>query len=456
MSESDPTKINRLPPHSDEAERCAIGCMLLDPKVCINEASSKIGSKKCFYDLRHQTVYETLVALSEEGVPVDLVLLAQRLKDKGQLESVGGLTYLAHLSDIVPSSANLEHYLRIVWEKYILRKMIRTCTDFVGRAYDHEDEFEELMDEVESDVLSVSLENNGSGDNRSMKELMQRSVSAIEDLHANKGKIMGIASGLPDIDVLTGGFRPGDMIVVAARPSVGKSSLGMQIAEHVGVDLDLPVGVFSLEMSADSLALRLLCSRARVDIKTLKEDGLLCERDFPKLIKAAGEFSKNRIQIDETSGLSILQLKARARRMHQQHGIKLLVVDYLQQLHSTNRRSENRQQEIADISNGLKEIAKELHIPVIVMAQLNREIEKRNPGSKPRMSDLRESGAIEQDADIVLLLYRKKDDDEEEYSSAVQVGAVLAKQRNGPTGDIDLVFMRQFTRFECCTHAPSE
>jgi replicative DNA helicase len=264
--------------------------------------------------------------------------------------------------------------------------------------------------------------------------------------------LTGISTGFMDLDKMTTGFHPGEMIVIAARPSMGKTSLAMNIAEHVAVDLKLPVGVFSLEMTAESLVLRMLCSRSRVNLRNVR-DGFLVERDFPVLTNSAGKLGAAPLIIDDSSGLSILQLKAKARRMHQQYGIKLFVIDYLQLLHSTARRAENRQQEIADISNGVKSLAKELNVPVIVLSQLNRELEK-DKSRKPRMSDLRESGSIEQDADLIGLLYKPSAGDDDDASApseeqdAVAVNLLIAKQRNGPTGDVHLTFMKSYTRFE--------
>jgi replicative DNA helicase len=268
--------------------------------------------------------------------------------------------------------------------------------------------------------------------------------------------LTGLGTGFPDFDKMTSGLHEGEMIVIAARPSMGKTSLAMNVAEHVALDLRLPVGVFSLEMTADSLVLRMLCSRARVNLRSIR-DGFLAERDFPKLTGAAGKMANAPLFIDDSSGLSILQLRAKARRMYQQYGIKLFVIDYLQLLHSTARRAENRQQEIADISSGIKALAKELKVPVIVLSQLNRELEK-DKNRKPRLSDLRESGAIEQDADLVALLYKPSSDDEDAPAEqeAAPVNLLIAKQRNGPTGDVNLTFLKSYTRFESAAKISSE
>jgi replicative DNA helicase len=293
-----------------------------------------------------------------------------------------------------------------------------------------------------------------------IKELVNRAITKIEEYHTNQGMLTGLSTGFVDFDKMTTGLHAGEMIVVAARPSMGKTSLAMNIAEHVALELKAPVGVFSLEMTAEQLVLRMICSRSRVNLRNVR-DGFLAERDFPKLTGAAGKMAAAPLFIDDSSALSILQLRAKARRMWQQFGIKLFVIDYLQLLHSTSRRAENRQQEIAEISGGLKALAKELGVPVLVLSQLNRELEKRGPGERPRLSDLRESGAIEQDADLVGLLYREsknKDGDEEPEveQDAIAVKLYIAKQRNGPTGDVDLTFLKSYTRFESAAKVSAE
>ena len=444
--------VDRLPPHAIDMEQGVLGCVLISPNECMGECIEKLKSgAEVFYDLRHQTIFSALAEMYDAQQAIEVLTLQQRLKDKQLLEQVGGLAYLSSLPDKVPSAANLSYYLDVVQEKYLLRKMIHVCTDVVGRVYDHEGEVDALMDEVERDILRISearVQENSSN----IKELVKRAINQIEDFHQRQGMLTGVGTGFTDLDKMTSGFHPGEMIVIAARPSMGKTSLAMNIAEHVALEQKLPVGVFSLEMTSESLVLRMLCSRSRVNLRNIR-DGFLAERDFPKLTGAAGKLANAPLFIDDTSGLSILQLRAKARRMSQQYGIKLFVIDYLQLLHSTSRRAENRQQEIADISNGVKSLAKELNVPVIVLSQLNRELEK-DKNRKPRMSDLRESGSIEQDADLVGLLYKPSsgDDDEggggAEEQDAVPVNLLIAKQRNGPTGDVHMTFMKSYTRFE--------
>jgi replicative DNA helicase len=446
--------VDRLPPHSNDAEQGVLGCILLSPNECMGECLTKLKSgSEVFYDLRHQTIFDAMADMFDKREAIDIITLQQRLKDSQLLDQVGGVSYITSLQDIVPSSANLDYYLNIVQDKFLLRKMIRVCTDVVARVYECEGEVDSLMDEVERDVLRISefrVQSQISG----IKDLVYRAINTIEDYHQRQGKLTGLPTGFIDLDKLTTGMHPGEMIVIAARPSVGKTSLAMNIAEHVAIDNNIPVGVFSLEMTADSLVLRMLCSRSRVNLRNVR-DGFLAERDFPKLTLNAGKLAGAPIFIDDSSGLSILQLRAKARRMFQQYGIKLFVIDYLQLLHSSSRKAENRQQEIADISGGIKALAKELNVPVIVLSQLNREVE-REKGRAPRLSDLRESGSIEQDADLVGLLYKpssKSDDDESggasEPEDAIPVNLLIAKQRNGPAQvDVHLTFLKTFTRFE--------
>lgn len=456
---ADPSKVDRLPPHSVEAEQGVLGCVMLAPHECLGHCVERLkNGPEMFYDLRHRAIYEVLIEMYDKKSAIDLITLQQTLKDRQQLEGVGGLPYIASLPDAVPSAANLDYYLEIVREKFVLRQMIGTCTDVVSRAYEHQGEVDALLDEVERDILKISGDRVAASE-PTMKDLVHRAIHHIEMYHQRQGQLGGIATGFIDFDKMTDGLHEGEMIVIAARPSVGKTSLVMNMAEHAAVQLKVPVGVFSLEMTSESLVMRMMSSLARVNSKAIRE-GFLAERDFAKLTNAAGQLAKAPLFIDDTSGLSILQLRAKARRMHQQHGVKLFIIDYLQLLHSTARRAENRQQEIADISNGIKGLAKELKVPVVVLAQLNRESEKEKRA--PRVSDLRESGSIEQDADLVALLYRdvrEKDDDEDQAGpppETIPVKLLIAKQRNGPTGDINLTFLKSCTRFESAAKISGE
>ena len=452
---AEPLRTDRLPPHSDEAERGVLGCMLLDPQQVVPSCIAKFkGVSDVFYDRTNQGLYELLVEMDERREAIDVLTVRQRLKDKNQLEAIGGDSFLNDLQNSVPSAANWSFYADIVREKHLLRRMITTCTSVVGRLFDFEGDIKQLLDDVEREVLQA-CEDRVKTEVKPIKDLVNHSIKQIERLHENKGMLDGISTGFPELDKMTTGLHPGEMIVIAARPSMGKTSLAMNIAEHVAIEQGIPVGVFSLEMQAEALILRMLCSRARVNMRNVRE-GFLAERDFPRLTGMSSKLAKAPLFIDDSSALSILELRAKARRMHQQHGIKLVVIDYLQLLHSTAARSrDNRQQEIADISSGVKALAKELNIPVIVLAQLNRDLEK-DKARKPRLSDLRESGAIEQDADLVCLLYKPRSGEDEDDGGGAQddthdgfpVNLLIAKQRNGPTGEVNLVFLKGYTRFE--------
>jgi replicative DNA helicase len=453
----DLSRIDRLPPHSIEAEQGVLGCALLEPSESVGQCIERLkGGGEAFYDLRHRTIYEVLVEMYDGKEPVDLITLGQRLKDAGQIDGVGGLAYLSELMDAVPSAANLSYYLDIVREKHVLRRVLSTCSEAVGKVHEYEGAVDSLLDEVERDILKIS-QDRSENTNRTIRELVHSAVDMIQDFHQRKGGLTGLPTGFPDLDKMTSGLQPADMVVIAARPSMGKTSLAMNIAEHVSVEAGLPVGVFSLEMTSESLVMRMLCSLARVNSRLIR-DGFLSEGDFRRLTAAAAKLSRAPIHIDDTPGLSILQLRARARRMWQQHGVKLFVIDYLQLLHSTSKKAaDSRQQEVAELSNGVKALAKELKVPVIVLCQLNRELEK-DKDRKPKLSDLRESGAIEQDADLVGLLYKPaaEDDDQrrdqpdsrDDGMAATPVNLLIAKQRNGPTGDVCLTFLKGITRYE--------
>jgi len=458
---SSTASLDRLPPHDLQMEMGVLGCCLLDPNQCLGECVEKLkdDGKLAFYDLRHQTIYEMLTEMYNARVPIDLITLQQKLKDLQILDQVGGISYLSQIQDVVPSSANLAYYLGIVREKFLLRKLIQTCSGVVSRIFDFEGDVEQLLDEVEKDILHVN-ESREQNETKDVKKLVNDALVTIEHFFNRKGELSGVSTGFADLDKMTDGLHGGEMVIVAARPSMGKTSLAMNIAEHVALELNLPVGVFSLEMSAASLVLRMLCSLARVNMRSIR-DGFMSEADFPKLMTASGRLAGAKLLIDDTAGLSILQLRARARRMAQQHGIKLFVIDYLQLCNSTARRAqENRQQEIADISSGIKALAKELNVPIIVLSQLNRELEK-DKSRKPRLSDLRESGSIEQDADLVGLLYKPNAGDDEDAAATdendgIPVNFLIAKQRNGPTGDVHLTFLKPYTRFETATKFSDE
>lgn len=452
-------QIDRIPPNSQESEIGVLGCVMLSPNECMGECVEKLtGLGEEFYDLRHQTIFSALLVMYEERTAIDVITLQQWLKDKNLLEQVGGIGYLAALPDSVPSAANLSYYLEIVKEKFLLRRMIYTCTETVAKIYEYQGEVSELLDEVERDILRVG-ESRVSSTLIPIRELTDRAIVNFERAANDDNPIVGLRTGLTDLDMVTQGMRPGQVFVFAARPGIGKTSLLMNIVESVCCDQREPVCVFSLEMTADELTERMISSRARVNLRTIRR-GFLAERDMPRIVNAAGRIGSSALYIDDTPGLSILQLRAKARRYYQQYGVKLFGIDYLQLLNATGgaRRFENRQQEVTDISSGVKNLAKELRVPIVVLAQLNRNVEK-DKNRKPQLSDLRESGSIEQDADVVGFLYRPggKEDNDSDYQEAEAVNLLIAKQRSGQSGvDVNLTFLKPFTRFEATARVSDE
>ena len=443
--------IHRTPPHSVDAEQGVLGSMLISPRETIAECVEKIN-EEYFYVPAHRTIYDVLVDLWNAGQAIDLITFTQVLRDRHLLDSVGGAAFVTSLFTFVPTAANVQYYLDIVRDKYILREIISAATESVRRAYEEQDEVNNLLDEVEQRIFAVG-EDRFKGEMLSMKEQVISTLESIEKLFENKGAITGVSTGFRDLDKLTSGLHSSEMIVIAARPSMGKTALAMNIAEHAAIEVKLPVAIFSLEMSAQQLVQRMLCSRARVNLAKTR-DGFLGEADFPKLTHAASKLAEAKIFIDDSAGLTILELRAKARRLKAQQNVQLIIVDYLQLLRSTSRRAQdNRQLEISEISAGLKGLAKELKIPIIVVAQLNRNPEIRTGSGKgvPRLADLRESGSIEQDADLVGLLVREEyyaDSDEERTELEGKAELIIAKQRNGPIGQVKLTFLKDFTRFE--------
>jgi replicative DNA helicase len=445
-----PHDVGRTLPHSVEAEQGVLGSMLIS-RDAVADAVSQIN-EQYFYSSAHQTIYSALVDLWNAGKDVDLITFTQVLRDKNLLDAVGGAAFVTSLFTFVPTAANVGYYLEIVRDKYILRQIIAACTEGVRRSFEEQDEVDNLLDEVEQRIFTVG-EFRFKDQMLDMRAQVMEAIESIEKLYERKGGITGIATGFAELDRMTSGLHAAEMIVIAARPSMGKTAFAMNIAEHVAIQEKQAVAVFSLEMSSQQLVQRLLCSRARVNLKKVR-DGFLGDREFSSLTSAASKLADAKMFIDDSAGLTILELRAKARRLKAQHDIRLIVVDYLQLLRSTSRRGQdNRQIEISEISAGLKGLAKELNIPIIVVAQLNRNPENRTGDSKgrPRLSDLRESGSIEQDADLVALLVREAyyaDTEEERDEAAGNADLIIAKQRNGPTGDIPLTFLSEFTRFE--------
>lgn len=432
---------DRLPPQNLEAEMAVLGAMLLE-RDAIGIAVEKVYSENFYSDI-HKKLFTYIVSLYDENKPVDILTLTERLKNQNELEAVGGASYIASILNSVPTAANIEYYIGIVQEKSVLRRLIDVSSEVIAQCYESPGDVSEILDIAERRIFDISQHRIEDGVT-SFRELVKNSVEMVERLYQHKRLVTGIATGFSDFDKMSSGLQPSDFIVFAARPSMGKTSLALNIAEHVAVEEKLPVAIFSLEMSKPQLVLRLLCAYSKVNIHRVRT-GFLGESDFPRIVAGAGRLSSAPIFIDDTPGISIMELRAKARRLKAKHDIKLIIVDYLQLMPSTSRRAENRQQDIADISRAFKSLARELNIPVLVISQLNRAVEGRQD-HRPQLSDLRESGAIEQDADVVVLLLRKEYYDPEDSPGIADV--IVAKQRNGPTGDMKLRFFSEFTKFE--------
>ena len=387
--------IHRALPHSVEAEQGVLGSMLISPRDAITAVVEKKVNEEYFYIPSHQTIYTVLVDLWNTNHGIDLITFTQVLRDRNLLETVGGASFVTSLFTFVPTAANIGYYLDIVRDKYILREIISACTEGARRSYEEQDEVDNLLDEVEQKIFAVG-EDRFKDEIFSMKDQVMDAIEAIEKLYQQHGGITGLATGFKDFDRLTSGLHPAEMIVIAGRPSMGKTALAMNIAEHVAVNEGRPVAVFSLEMSAQQLVQRLLCSRAGVNSQKVRDGTFLAERDFPKLTAAASKLAEAKIFIDDSPGLNILELRAKARRLKAQHDIELIVIDYLQLLRSTSRRGqENRQIEISEISAGIKGLAKELNIPIIVAAQLNRNPENRT-GRQQRPAEAERPARVRQ------------------------------------------------------------
>jgi len=439
-------------PQSQDAELGLLGSVLLSPREVMTECVEQKITPEHFHAPANGIIYGILRELYDANKPIDFILLTQLLRDRQLLDKVGGAAFVTGLFTFVPTAANAAYYLEILKEKYTLRQIILTCNEFAQRSYEEQENVDMFLDQVETKVFQITESRIGDKTFQ-IKEAVFAAIESIEKLYERKGEITGLATGFADFDKMTDGLHGSEMIVIAARPSMGKTALAMNIAEHVALNSKQAVAVFSLEMSSQQLVQRLLCSRAKVNLGKVR-DGFMAERDFQNLTHAAAKISESKMLIDDTAGLSILELRAKARRMKSQHDIKLIVIDYLQLLKSTSKRAQdNRQLEIAEISSGVKALAKELDIPIIVLAQLNRNPENRTGDAKgrPRLSDLRESGSIEQDADLVGLLMREEyyaDNDEDKQAAEGKATLIIAKQRNGPVGDVPLTFLKEFTRFE--------
>jgi len=441
----------RALPSAVDMERCVLSCMMQAPDFAVGLAMEKLTPDH-FSVEAHSLLYDIVVRQHDAGKLVDPVSLTQILYDRDLIGKVGGPAFVSEVYTASPNPAHVVHYADQVQQKAILRNIIKACSDCIGRAFDDQENVGPLLDEVEAKILGIREAEEAKKGTLTMKERVFKAIDDLEKLAANPNAISGLPTGLKRLDEMTGGMHGGEMIIIAARPSMGKTSLAMNIIEHVAVEQRKPCAVFSLEMTADSLVQRLICARARINMRSLMSGQFLNKGDFQQMTRAASQLAESNIIIDDTPALSILDLRSKARRFKKIYGIELIAVDYLQLCRSTSKRAaDNRQQEIAEISAGLKALAKELNIPVIVLAQLNRGPETRGNSGKPKLSDLRESGSIEQDADVVGLLYRPEyyaEDEEEKQEVSGLAELLIAKQRNGPTGGVPLTFFKEFMRFE--------
>ena len=430
----------RTLPHNLEAEQSVLGAILIHNDA-FNVAAELVDSGDFFRDA-HRRVFNKMVDLNERGQVIDLVTLKDELARSGDLDEAGGAAYIAGLADGVPRSTNVEHYARIVKEKSTLRSLISSADKILNMAYRAEEDADTLLDQAEQEIFAIAEDRIHTGF-VALSDLVQGSFTAIEQLQEHKGLVTGVPSGFVDIDSLTSGFQPADLIIIAARPSMGKTSFVLNVAQHVGIKSNRTVGFFSLEMSKEQLFMRMLTAEGEVDSHRFR-GGFLSERDYGRLSTALGRLADASVFIDDTAGLGVLEMRAKARRLKAEHGLDLLVIDYLQLMQGRGR-FENRTQELASISRALKGLAKELNVPVLALSQLSRAPESRSD-RRPQLSDLRDSGALEQDADVVMFIFR-----EEQYDSTPEnenmAEVIIGKQRNGPTGAVKLAFLKQYTRF---------
>ncbi|MBI5563225.1 MAG: replicative DNA helicase [Deltaproteobacteria bacterium] len=442
----------KAPPNNIEAEQAILGGVLLDPDALarVMETLSPDGSD--FYHPVHAKLFRAMIKLFDGNTPVDIVTLADLFKNTDDLASVGGISYVGEIVEATPTAANIGYYARIVKEKSLLRKIISASTSVVERAYEGAESTDEFIDDAERMIFEVS-QDRARRSFYSLKDLMKPTFETIEGLYARKTHVTGVATGYTDLDKLTSGLQSSDLIIIAGRPGMGKTSFALNIAENAAIDSGVPSAVFSLEMSKEQLAQRMLASRAKVGLQDIR-NGRLRDDDWGRLTTAVGSLSEAPIYIDDTPAQTVLDMRAKARRWKNELGLQLIIVDYLQLMRG-RRSSDNREQEISEISRSLKALAKELHVPVIALSQLSRMTERRGESKKPQLSDLRESGAIEQDADVVMFVYREAmykpcECPKELCTCGVRRGTeiIIAKQRNGPTDTVKLTFLYEFTRFE--------
>lgn len=434
--------LQKLPPQSVEMEQSILGAILLENDALV-KVLDLLGPRD-FYQDAHRWIFETMVDLFEENMPIDLLTVTERLRKKDRLDAIGGAAYLAELVDMVPTAAHVWHHARVVREKAVLRALIQTATAIVTESYEDSDDVEILLDRAEQAIFEIGQRRVSAGFVH-INTVLKGSFKRIEQLYERKELVTGVPTGFTAFDSRTAGLQPSDLIIIAGRPSMGKTAFCLNIAQHVGIHVSRPVAFFSLEMAKEQLVMRMLCAEARIDSSKLRT-GFLSREDWPRLTKAAGVLSEARVYIDDTPAQSSLDIRAKARRLRVELGdLALVIIDYLQLMQGRSR-TENRQQEISEITRALKALAKELQVPVIALSQLSRAVEQRKP-PRPQLSDLRESGAIEQDADVVAMIYRDEVYDEESPKKGI-AEIIIGKQRNGPTGTVELAFLGEYTRFE--------
>jgi replicative DNA helicase len=435
--------LHKVPPQNLDAEQSVLGGIMLDNQALNN--ALEILDADDFYSEAHRKIFSAIIELYNKSEPCDIITLSNILKNRTQLDQAGGMSYLSALSDSVPSAANISHYAKIVKEKSILRKLIGTATEILHKSYTSSSDIDTVLDEAEHAIFEIS-ENKIRPAFSPFKDLIKDSVKTIEKLYERKELVTGVPTGYEKLDDITSGLQKSDLIIIAGRPSMGKTAFAMNIAQYAALEAGIPVAIFSLEMSKEQLALRMLSSEARVDSQRIRR-GFLGEADWPKLITAAGRLSEALIFIDDTPAISALEMKAKARRLKSEVNLGLIILDYLQLMRGGGYK-DSREQEISEISRSLKTLAKELNVPVIALSQLNRKVEDRT-NKRPQMADLRDSGAIEQDADLIAFIYRDEVyDKSEENPEKGMAEIIVGKQRNGPTGMVKLAFQDKFARFE--------
>ncbi len=433
--------IQKLPPQNIEAEQSVLGAILLENNALLKTID--IISASDFYRESHRKIYNAMLALFDKNEPIDLITITDYLREKNEIEPAGGVSYLSSLINSVPTAANVLHHAKIIREKSVMRGLISASTDIVSRIYEDNSGADDLVDYEEKTIFEISEKRIRASFSK-LNDVIKDSFEMIEHLYDKKDAITGIPSGFKDLDELTTGFQPGDLVIVGGRPSMGKTAFSLNIAQHVGINVKEPVAVFSLEMSKKQLALRMLCSEAMVDSNSVRK-GFIKKKDWHQLTSAAGNLAEAPIYIDDSSDITALEMRAKARRLKMEHGLGLVIVDYLQLMRG-RVGVERREQEISEISRSLKALAKELEVPVIALSQLNRLVEQRRPPI-PTLADLRESGAIEQDADVILFLYRDEVYNKDNPELKGKASIIVAKQRNGPTGKVDLSFLSDCTKF---------